>query len=336
MVSPPELGLLLLPERPVAELVRVAQQAEELGYSHLWVADEKFYRDPWVTLAAAGLGTSRIMLGTGVTEPYARHPALIAMAMATLEELCPGRAIVGLGAGGPGFPPMGIQRTRPARALPEAISILRGLLRGERVDFEGELLSFRGGSLNFQPLRELPIYVAARGAQVLASAGAVADGVILAPFASPEAVRYAAARVRRGAERAGRPAPRIAARVDVCFGSREEARDAVRYFVALPLWVSYPDWTFAEALGVEIESAELRALIARRDYRDIAAAGRLLPDSMIDHFSVAGTPAEVETRLRRLAPLVDQLIVHPVEAPGWDHGRIITEAARIWAAVHEE
>lgn len=334
MASRPELGLLLLPDQPISDLVQAARRAEQLGYDNLWVADEKFYRDPWVTLAAAGLATSTIKLGTGVTEPYARHPALIAMAMATLEELCPGRAIVGLGAGGPGFPPMAVQRTRPARALPEAIQIIRGLLRGERVDFEGEVLSFRGGSLNFKPLRELPVYVAARGERVLASAGAVADGVIMAPFASPQALGYAAGLVRRGAERAGRPCPKLVARIDICFGrTTAEAREAVRYFVALPLWVSYPNWAYVQAMGVEIDSAELRSLMDQRDYRDIGLAAPLLPESMLDHFAIAGTPDEVETRLREVAPLVDQLIVHPVAAPDWEHDRIVAEVARIWAAL---
>jgi 5,10-methylenetetrahydromethanopterin reductase len=324
----------MLPERPLGDLVELARRVEALGYDYLWVADEKFYRDPWVTLAAAGLATSRIRLGTGVTEPYARHPALIAMAMATLEELCPGRAVVGLGAGGPGFPPMGVTRTRPARALPEAVAIIRGLLSGARVDYRGEVLSFAGGSLNFKPLRELPVYVAARGSRVLRSAGAVADGVIAAPFASAQAVAYAAGEVGRGAASVRRPAPRLAARVDVCIGrTREEARDAVRYFVALPLWVSFPDWSYAEACGVRIESEELRDLLARRDYRDIAAAGRLLPEALIDHFAVAGTEAEVAERLGQLAPLIDQLIVHPVPAPEWDHERCLTAVARTWDAL---
>ncbi len=334
MASRPELGLLLLPEQPIGALVEIARKAEELGYGHLWVADEKFYRDPWITLTAAGLATSSIKLCTGVTEPYARHPALIAMAMATLEELCPDRVVIGLGAGGPGFPPMGVQRTRPARAIPEAIEIMRGLLRGERVDFEGTVLSFRGGSLNFKPRRELPIYVAARGEHVLASAGAVADGVVMAPFASTEAVMQASDLVRRGAERVGRPVPKLVARVDICFGrTREEAREAVRYFVALALWVSYPNWRYAEAVGVRLDSEELRTLMARRDYRDIAAAAPMLPPAMIDHFAIAGTEEEVSGRLAELAPLIDQLIVHPVTAPGWDYSRIISAVAGIWADI---
>lgn len=332
MASPHELGLLLLPERPVPQLVERARRAEALGYDAVWVADEKFYRDPWVVLSAIALATEKVRLGTGVTEPYARHPGLLAMAAATLAELAPGRFVLGLGAGGPGFPPMGVERRHPARAIPEAVAIVRSLLAGERVDFAGEVMAFRGGSLNFET-RELPIYVAARGRRMLAAAGSVADGVIMAPFASPHTVEHAAGIVRRAARGAGRPAPRIAARVDLCIGaSAAEARDAVRYFVALPVWVSYPDLGYTEAAGIDL-APELRDLVARRDYRDIAAAGALLPQGMIDHFAIAGTEEQVARRVAELLPLVDDVIVHPVASPAATVDDAIEAVARVWSRV---
>jgi 5,10-methylenetetrahydromethanopterin reductase len=329
MASRAELGLLVLPERPVSELVDLARGAEDLGYDAIWVADEKFYRDPLVVLSAMATRTSRVTLGTGVTEPYARHPALIAMALGTLAELAPGRVVVGIGAGGPGFPPMGVIRRKPATALVEAVGIMRGLLVGERVDLEGEVLSFRGGSLNF-PSRPLPIFVAARGERVLAAAGGIADGVIVAPFASRPAVEYAVGIVRRGARRAGRASPSIVARVDVSIAEEpERARDAVRYFVALPLWVSYPNWSYVQAIGAR-PPERARALMARRDYRDITEAANLLPPSMIDHFSIAGTADEVRQRIAELLPLVDQLVVHPVPAAGWSMARLVAAIAEVW------
>lgn len=340
MASRPELGLLVLPELPVAELVVRVRRAEELGYDAVWVADEKFYRDPWVVLSSVARETDRVRLGTGVTEPYSRHPALIAMAAATLAEVAPGRVTLGIGAGGPGFPPMGVVRHRPTRAIPEAVEIIRRLLAGERVDFEGDVLSFRGGSLNFEP-EALPIYVAARGEKVLGIAGSVADGVIMAPFASVAAVELAAGRVLDGARGAGRTVPRIVARVDVCIGeTRERAREAVRYFVALPLWVSYPNWRYAEGLGIDL-SAELRELIARRDYRDIAAAAPLLPTEMLDHFAVAGTETDVGQRLAELAELVDEMIIHPVASPDLSVDDVVETVAGIWTrlsaqAIQEE
>ncbi|MDE3102660.1 MAG: LLM class flavin-dependent oxidoreductase [Chloroflexota bacterium] len=332
MASRHELGLLVLPERPVPELVARARRAEALGYDTVWVADEKFYRDPWVVLAAVALATERVRIGTGVTEPYARHPALLAMAAATLAELAPGRVVLGLGAGGPGFPPMGVERRRPTRAIPEAVSIVRALLRGERLDVAGDVLSFRGGSLNFAA-RELPVYVAARGQRMLAAAGSVADGVIMAPFASVEAVGRAAAIARDAARAAGRTAPRIAARIDFCVAASEaEARDAARYFVALPVWVSYPDLSYTETVGITLGQG-IRELVARRDYRDIAAAGALLPDEMIEHFAIAGTEEQVARRIAAILPLVDDVIVHPVASPSATVDQVVEAVARVWARV---
>lgn len=320
-------GLLLLPDQPLPDLARLATEVERLGYDTLWVADEKFYRDPWVTLTVVAAATHHIRLGTGVTEPYARHPALIASAAGTLAELCGDRLVIGIGAGGSGFPPMGVERRRPVRALPEAVRIMRGLLAGERVDVEGDVLSFRAGNLNF-PARQLPIYIAARGRRMLATAASIADGVIMAPFASPRAVGKALEAIRAGAPGSA-ALPLVAVRVDVCLArTGAVAQEAVRSFVALPLWVSYPDWSYAETLGIQFDD-DLRELIARRDYSDIPAAGRLLPPSMVEQFAVAGTEEDVARRLTELAGVADEVIIHPVASPDFTRAEVTRSVARI-------
>ena len=324
---PRDLGLLIHPGDPIGTLVDRARRAEAAGYDSLWIADEKFYRDPWIVITAVAAATSRVRLGTGVTEPYARHPALIAEAMATLDELVPERQLViGLGAGGPGFPPMGVVRRRPTKAMAEAVTIVRGLLAGERVDFEGEVVSFRGGSLNF-PSRPLPIYVAARAEGMMATAGRVADGVILGPYASPAALEYAIGVTANGS----RPRPKLVARVDICISADPaEARERVRTMVALPVWVSYPNLRYVEALGIRLPD-ELLELIARREYGDIPAAGRLLPEEMFEHFAIAGTEEQVAGRLDEILPLIDELIVHPVGSADCDVDDVAERVAAIWS-----
>jgi alkanesulfonate monooxygenase SsuD/methylene tetrahydromethanopterin reductase-like flavin-dependent oxidoreductase (luciferase family) len=152
----------------------------------------------------------------------------------------------------------------------------------------------------------------------------------MAPFASRPAVEYAIGVVRRGAERAGRSLPKIVARVDVSIADDSaSARAAVAYFVALPLWVSFPNWTYLDAIGMQPADA-LRTLFARRDYRDIAEGASMLPPSMIAHFSIAGTADEVRQRFADLVPLIDQLTVHPVPAAGWTPERLVTAIAEVW------
>src|SRR6202008_662382 len=97
------LQLLLLSDAPVTQLAERAKVAEANGYNTVWVADERFYREVYTCLGQLAAHTSRVMLGPCVTDPFARHPALTAMAIATLDEISCGRAILGIGAGISGF-----------------------------------------------------------------------------------------------------------------------------------------------------------------------------------------------------------------------------------------
>ena len=108
-----------------------ARLAEACGFDAVWIADERFYREAYSVLAQVASATDRIRLGPCVTDPFARHPALTAMAIATLDEISAGRAVLGLGAGVSGFAELGIRPLRPPRAIREAIGLIRALLRGE-------------------------------------------------------------------------------------------------------------------------------------------------------------------------------------------------------------
>jgi alkanesulfonate monooxygenase SsuD/methylene tetrahydromethanopterin reductase-like flavin-dependent oxidoreductase (luciferase family) len=124
----------------------------------------------------------------------------------------------------------------------------------------------------------------------------------------------------------------MVARVDICIApTREAARDAVRTMVALPVWVSYPNLGYVDALGIELPD-ELLQLIARREYGDIPQAGQLLPPEMIDHYAIAGTEDDVAERLREIRPLVDEIIVHPVAAAGGSVADVADRVASMWAS----
>src|SRR5215467_15829232 len=155
------LELLLLGDVPVPRLIERAKLAEANGYAVVWLADERFYREVYSCLGQLAAYTSRVLLGPCVTDPFARHPALTAMAICTLDEISGGRAILGIGAGISGFAELGIERRKPARAIRESIELIRALLGGGAVDFAGEVIACRGGRLSFAPSRPTPpIYVA--------------------------------------------------------------------------------------------------------------------------------------------------------------------------------
>src|SRR4051812_13428820 len=130
----------------------------------LWVADERFRRDVWVTLGALAAATDRLRLATCVTDPFIRHPALTGAAIATVADTTPGRAILGLGAGASGFGAIGVKRERPATALREMILFLRQFWAArDPFTFEGETLTFKGARLGFRPeASAIPIHLAGR------------------------------------------------------------------------------------------------------------------------------------------------------------------------------
>ena len=152
-LMPLTTGLLLLPSHPAGRLAEMAQLAERTGYDYLWLADERFFREVYASLTLCALRTERIKLGPCVTDPYSRHAALTAMAIATLDEISGQRAVLGIGAGVSGFRELGIAREKSGVALREAVEVIRKLLAGETVTLQGPVVRVDGAHLDFKPVR---------------------------------------------------------------------------------------------------------------------------------------------------------------------------------------
>ncbi len=297
------LGIGVLQDFSPDGLVEHARWCESLGYEHLWYANEWFYRDMYVGLTLIARETERIRLGTFIADPYTRHPVLTAVAIASVDEVSHGRAMLLLGASGAGAAPLGIPRVKPARAIGEAVELIRQVLRGERVTYEGEIVQFRNGQLSFEARADIPIYVASRGDQVLARAGEVADGVMLATYATPPGLRSGLARVALGVERSGRRMEDLAlfSRVDACVADNARvAREAVRPMVARLLGSSYPDRSFVHAVGLEVPPS-FEEIARKRDHRLSSANAHLIPDELVDAFTWAGTVDEVAEKVAAAA-----------------------------------
>jgi 5,10-methylenetetrahydromethanopterin reductase len=333
-----EYGLGLPPTAPTGELVELAAEAERLGYRWMWVNDERLERDPFVVLAAMADRTESIRLGPGVTNPYSRHPALIATAMATLDELSGGRAVLGLGAGGTNHAALGIRREAPATALREAVELIRTLWRGAPATVDGRVVSAHDAKLDFAPPRaDLPIYIGARGPRMLELAGAVADGAIVGNVATAEGWAYALRRLAAGAERGGRDPGevRMTAWLYACVADDEEAAlDAIRPMAATSLVTSRP---VLGELGIEMPVEFERAMAARGwslAGRDVTEAGRTLPPDLVRRFGLAGSPETCRAGLRRLleaVPQISQVAIVPFAAGSGEVGdtvrRFIGEVA---------
>jgi 5,10-methylenetetrahydromethanopterin reductase len=190
-------GVNFVPGAP-AEVIEWCRLAEASGFDVVSISDsQSLYRDVYVCLTLCAVNTRRIRFGPRVITPLTRHPAVAAAAAATLEELAPGRTIIGIGTGDSAAYMLGLKPANLAQLREYALAI-RGLLTTGTADFGG-----RAPRLTWARAR-IPIYFAASGPKTLRLAGQVADGVVIRTGLLPEVIRDSIAQVHRGAEEAGR------------------------------------------------------------------------------------------------------------------------------------
>ena len=249
----------------------------------------------YIAATVAAVHTKKPKIGTFVADPYSTHPILTAVSISTLDEISNSRAILGIGAGGTGFSEMGLKRKKPAKAIREAIFVLKELMKGLEVDFQGEIIQLRKGRLNFQPVSEVPIVVATRGDLVLQVAGEIADGIMIASHAEPTGIKHAISQIAIGARKSNRKLNdlNIILRIDTCISNdRHAAIEAVKPMVGILLWTSFPDRNFLKRVDLIVPD-ELERIIAKRDYNLMASYTHLIPDSFVEKLCWAGTPDEV-------------------------------------------
>src|SRR5258708_13941805 len=187
--SPVRLGLALSNEAPIGETVALASQAEQLGLSEVWLPESGHGRGVFTAASAVAASTQHIKIGIGIVNPLRRHPAVIAMEAAALDEASSGRLLLGLGAALWTLRALGegdSRTERPLTAMVEAMRIVRAMLRAEP-SIDGEVFAARkDAKLDFPTHRRaVPIYVGAVNGRMLRAAAAWPDGVQLAAFCSP-------------------------------------------------------------------------------------------------------------------------------------------------------
>jgi alkanesulfonate monooxygenase SsuD/methylene tetrahydromethanopterin reductase-like flavin-dependent oxidoreductase (luciferase family) len=175
---------------PAPFVVEVAEALDATGVDQLWVIEDCFFT-AGISLAATALArTESLTVGIGILPAVARNPAVTAMEIATLAQLAPGRLLAGIGHGVQEWmDQMGARTPSPLTTLDEAITIVRRLLHGESVTFDGSVFTMRDVCLDAPPAEPPPVLAGIRGPKSLALAGRVADGVVLAEGAGPAYVR---------------------------------------------------------------------------------------------------------------------------------------------------
>lgn len=279
------VGVWLFPEAPAAELLETFVAAEELGLGEVWIGDEgPAHRDPFAILAAAAVRTSRIKLGVAVTNPYLRHPAVTASAMAAVAELSGGRAILGLGAGGGvALDPVGIARTEPLKRTRAAVRIARAVAAGRAT----EGYQPPGGPEGSARPEPLPVYIGARGEAFNRYASAEADGAFLGgiPFADLGTVV--------GWTRSVRPVD-IALYPSVIFDGEDLEWARPRFIFA------FLDTPASTRRHAGLPENEVRRAVAAFEQGDEAPARQLISDDVLANLAIIGDPGVIASRLARL------------------------------------
>lgn len=316
----PALGVLIFSDYPTAEAARLAATSEALGYGTFWYTDVRFAPECYMGLAACAASTRSIRLGPGVTDPYSRHPALTAAAIATLDEMSGGRAVLGLGTGGAGFRELGLERKLPVAALRETVDAVRGLIAGREVTLAGKVISLTGAKLSFKPIRaQIPIYFATHGAQITRLAGRVADGVLIANTLDPKAFAFYVGQLDEGMAKEGRPssAMDIGLRVEAAIADDDEAAFAVmRRRVAQRVLQQYPHWDYLDELGIRLPE-ELVAIAKDAKPGMIDKAAPLMPRQVVESMVLAGNPDRCAAQLARaLGARITSVTVRPHTVKG--------------------
>ncbi len=287
----------------VKEVVRLAKLAERERYSSFWYAEDYYLREAITNMACVAYETKRIKISTGIINPFTRNPVLIAETIATLNELAPKRIRLALGTGvKPLIEGMGIEFKRPLLAMKESIEIMRRLLKGERVDYAGEIFSAKGVRLGENPYFGLlgqslkatpvPIYLGAIGPKMLELGGRIADGVVFTAGFAVENVRDAIPIVEEGV-RASRRSTRDVATVCYIVAGLGRANKAIKGFLAFDVVFARPENLvaagFPESKVLEIKDA--------MEKKGLAGAAELIDQDVVDKFAACGTKGEIQARV---------------------------------------
>jgi TAT-translocated FGD2 family F420-dependent dehydrogenase len=311
------VGLALPHEQfPLLKLIEFGVQAEQAGFTAVWASDHfEPWQDnlghcslAWVTLAALGQRTQRLLLGTGVTCPsYRYRPQLVAQAFASLGLLYPGRVFLGVGAGEavneiPGGGGWGDYEERAAR-LEEAVTLIRRLWTGEWVSQQGRYYPVDQARLYDVPSQPVPIYVSATGPKSMALAGKIGDGLV----SFTEAVRQPA--LRQAFEQGARAALKQPASMPilvgqfVVVGDRQEAER----------WA--PLWRFLPRAASYLNDPDPRSIQRRAEHE-------VPPEQAYSTWVVSQDP---QAHLQALQKLIDGGVTHIfLHSPQQDQAKVIT------------
>jgi len=299
------MAIYLQDAHPIREGMAFAQYAESKGFEAVWQAESRLVREATVPMAAFASVTNNIKVGSGVVDCWSRNPARLAATFSTLDDLAPGRVILGIGAWwDPLAQKVGISRAKPLRAMREIVIAVRALLHNENVTFNGEFVHFDGIELDYvyqdRRPKDVPIYIGATGMQMMELTGEIADGVVLNYLVSPDYNKQAIEALQAGADKAGRKLEDIdRPQLVVCsvHEDRQTALDMAREMVTQYLG-QQPHIMKASGVPQSLLDKVGEVLTWPATHEQVTAASKLVPDEIVQMLTASGTPAEAREQVR--------------------------------------
>ncbi len=303
--------------RDTAGVVANIEEAERLGIPAAWLTSGGIGQDPMTIFAAAAQRTGAILMGTSIIQLWSRHPVAMAQQARTLADLAPGRFRLGVGPGHQAGmeATFGVEFQQPLGHLQEYLRILKGLLQGGAVDFDGRYYQAHARAPG--PV-EMPVMASALRRASFELCGAEADGAISWVCPGVYLRDVALPAMLAGAQKAGRPVPPLVAHAPVCVhDNRQEALAAAREQLGF-----YPKAPFYAQMFVDAGFPE-------------AKQGNW-SDAMIDSVVLSGDETQVAQRLRQLLDWgATEILAHVITA-GDDREASRQRTLRLLAQVAKE
>ncbi|MFN8233118.1 MAG: LLM class flavin-dependent oxidoreductase [Actinomycetota bacterium] len=324
------VALYLQDKHPIREGMEHVRYAESRGFEAVWQAESRLVREATVPMAAFAAVTDRIKVGSGVVNNWTRNVGLMAATFSTLDDLAPGRVILGIGAWwDPLASKVGIDRRRPLGAMREYVEVVRRLLAMERVTYHGDFVDVEDIELDIvhgdRSPKHVPIYIGATGMKMMELAGEIADGVVLNYLVSPaynvsamEALAAGAARAGRGVEELDRP------QLVVCSLDRDRsvALDRARELVTQYLG-QQPHIMKASGVDQSLLDDIAAVMTWPAQPEEIERAMALVPDDVVQLITASGTPDECRAKVREY---IDEGATCPILYPLGDDVHAMIDA----------
>ena len=299
------VALYLQDKHPIRDGIGYVRYAEERGFEAVWQAESRLVREATVPMAAFAATTDRIKVGSGVVNSWTRNVGLLAATFVTLDDLAPGRVMLGIGAWWePLASKVGVDRRKPLTAMREVVETVRRLMAMERVTFHGEFVDVEDIEIDIvhgdRSPRNVPIYVGATGMKMMELAGEIGDGVLLNYLVGPRYNATALDHLAAGAALSGRSVEDVdRPQLVVCSldEDRERALDRARELVTQYLG-QQPHIGKASGVDQSLLDEIGKVLTWPASEEEIHRAMKLVPDEVVQMITASGTPDECRAKVR--------------------------------------